>query len=269
LQAGLISTYYFFPLWLGYVLTVDGLVLLRTRTSPLKRAGRRYPLWFVISAPFWWLFEAFNEVIDNWTYLTPWDYGLVGRTIIGSLSFSTVIPAVLTTAELVASFRGERWAGGPRLPNARRGLVIAHLSGWLMLLGMLVWPAYLFPLCWLSVYFILDPLARLAGARTVSMYAAEGNWGPVVNLALAGLICGWFWEMWNFLSMPKWVYTVPHVGFLKVWEMPLLGYGGYIPFAFEILAFYALVTALLPWMGASAARTARPAQIDREMYGHL
>jgi hypothetical protein len=59
------------------------------------------------------------------------------------------------------------------------------------------------------------------------------------------------------------------VGFLKVWEMPLLGYGGYIPFAFEILAFYALVTALLPWMGASAARTARPAQIDREMYGHL
>jgi hypothetical protein len=54
--------------------------------------------------------------------------------------------------------------------------------------------------------------------------------------------------------MPKWVYSVPHVGVLKVWEMPLLGYGGYIPFSFEVLAYYALVTALVPWLGASAPR---------------
>jgi hypothetical protein len=69
--------------------------------------------------------------------------------------------------------------------------------------------------------------------------------------------------------MPKWVYSVPHVGVLKVWEMPLFGYGGYIPFAFEILAFYALLTALLPWLRAAETRDAPEGQIDREVYGHL
>lgn len=248
---GEISHYYFFPLWLGYILTVDGLVQYRTGESPLTRLGWRYPLVFVISAPFWWMFELFNERLTNWTYLTPWDYGLVGRTIIGTFSFSTVIPAVLTTAELISSYLSDRRTR-VRLPLNARRLAGFHIAGWLMLAAMLLWPEYLFPLCWLSVLFIIDPVARALGAITPSSFLETGRPRPLFSLALAGLVCGWFWEMWNILAMPKWVYTVPHVGFLKVWEMPLLGYGGYIPFAFEVFAYYALITALLPWWSASS-----------------
>ncbi len=217
---------------------------------------------FAISAPFWWFFELLNESIDNWTYLTPWEFGWLGRGLIGSLSFSTVIPAVLTTAELIASFGRERWRPAAHVVPGTRGLLAIHLLGWLMLVGMIIWPQYLFPFCWISVFLILDPLARFAGATTVSSYAARGDWRPIFNLAIAGLICGWFWEMWNIMAMPKWIYSVPHVGFLKIWEMPALGYGGYIPFAFEIFAFYALVTAILPWFDPDNMRISRVPEID-------
>jgi hypothetical protein len=66
----------------------------------------------------------------------------------------------------------------------------------------------------------------------------------VGGLALGVLVCGLFWEMWNFYAMPKWYYTVPYLGFLKLFEMPILGYLGYIPFAWELYALYQYVFGL-------------------------
>jgi hypothetical protein len=51
--------------------------------------------------------------------------------------------------------------------------------------------------------------------------------------------------MWNFFSYPKWIYQVPFVDFFRVFEMPLLGYGGYLPFSLELFALYHLVMGLL------------------------
>ncbi len=64
-------------------------------------------------------------------------------------------------------------------------------------------------------------------------------------LWLGVLVCGFFWEMWNYFSYPKWQYTVPGVSFLHIFEMPLLGYGGYLPFAMELHALYHLAAGLL------------------------
>ncbi len=60
-------------------------------------------------------------------------------------------------------------------------------------------------------------------------------------LFAAGLTCGVFWEMWNYWSAPKWIYDIPYASRPKVFEMPLLGYGGYLPFALEVYAFYHLI----------------------------
>jgi hypothetical protein len=38
-------------------------------------------------------------------------------------------------------------------------------------------------------------------------------------------------------SLPTWQYDVPHTGLPELFEMPLLGYGGYLPFALGIHAF--------------------------------
>ena len=89
----------FFPLWLGYCLTVDGLVFWRTGTSLLTRSPRKYIGLFLVSAPIWWIFELFNARTQNWTYvgaeiLTPLEYAFWT-----TLSFTTVIPAVFGSAE--------------------------------------------------------------------------------------------------------------------------------------------------------------------------
>jgi hypothetical protein len=55
--------------------------------------------------------------------------------------------------------------------------------------------------------------------------------------------------MWNFLSYPKWTYHTPGTEFFRVFEMPLLGYLGYLPFAWEL---YALRNFL--WANAPALR---------------
>jgi hypothetical protein len=68
----------------------------------------------------------------------------------------------------------------------------------------------------------------------------------VIALWAGTLICGFMWEMWDFLSFPRWIYHVPFVGFLHVFEMPLLGYGGYLPFGMELFALYQLVSGFFP-----------------------
>jgi hypothetical protein len=68
-------------------------------------------------------------------------------------------------------------------------------------------------------------------------WTQKGDWRPLGALWIGVLITAFFWEMWNYYSYPKWVYSIPFVDVLHVFEMPLLGYGGYLPFSLEIFAF--------------------------------
>jgi hypothetical protein len=45
--------------------------------------------------------------------------------------------------------------------------------------------------------------------------------------------------------IPKWIYHAPWGNWLHVFEMPLLGYGGYLPFALELYAIYHLIVGFL------------------------
>jgi hypothetical protein len=235
----------FFPLWLGYCLTVDALVRRRTGTSLLTRSRPAYVGLFVASVPAWWLFELINERTRNWLYLSDpisdLEYGLLA-----SLSFSTVMPAVFGTAELAASFGWvRRLPPAVRLGPSPRVPASLLVTGLAMLALLLAWPRIFFPFVWLSVFFILEPINLWLGNRTLLADTGRGDWRGPVALAVGCLICGLFWESWNFWSYPKWVYEVPHVGFFKIFEMPILGYGGYIPFSFELFALYHLLAGFL------------------------
>jgi len=236
----------FFPLWLGYCLTVDAINLRRSGTSLLYRGWRKYIGLFLVSAPVWWLFEALNWRVQNWHYLgrnllNNWQY-----VLFASVSFSIVIPAVFGTAELVSSFgfvrRMKSWL--VIIPDKRTSLIFFG-AGWLMLALLLVWPHYFFPFLWISVYFILEPINVWLGNRSLAGWTRNGDWRPIVSLFLGALMTGFFWEMWNYFSYPKWVYSVPFVNVVHIFEMPLLGYGGYLPFACELFAVYHLVMGLL------------------------
>jgi hypothetical protein len=49
------------------------------------------------------------------------------------------------------------------------------------------------------------------------------------------------WEFWNYWSGAKWVYAIPFFNFWKVFEMPLLGYLGFMPFALQCYLFWQLL----------------------------
>jgi len=243
---GIRTHWAFFPLWLGYCLTVDGLTFACTGSSLLSRSRRAYIGLFAASVPAWWFFELINQRTRNWIYLDDGLIGPIEYALLASLAFSTVIPAVFGTAELVGSFKWvRRLPLGPRIvPNTV--VLTGFLVGGLVMLALaLGWPRYFYPFVWLSVFFILEPVNHRLGHRTLLARTAVGDWRPVISLWIGTLICGFFWELWNYWSFPKWIYDVPFVGFGRIFEMPVLGYGGYLPFALELFALYHLLSGIL------------------------
>ena len=235
----------FFPLWVGYCLSIDGLVFWRTGTSLIRRSWRKYIGLFLVSAPVWWIFELLNVRTQNWTYIGAEIFSPLQYVFWTTLSFTTVIPAVFGTAEFFASFDFvKRLKRGPVVGTDKRTTVTFFILGWLMLVLMLIWPKIFFPFIWLSPYFILEPINIWLGNSSLANWTARGDWRPVIALWLGVLLTAFFWEMWNYFSYPKWVYHVAWGNWLHIFEMPLLGYGGYLPFALELFALYHLFSGL-------------------------
>ncbi len=237
-RVGPLAHYSFFPLWLGFILVVDALTEARSGTSLWQRSHGAFIGLFFVSAPFWWYFERLNRYVGNWHYRNYRPFGGAAYIFWASLAFSTVIPAVLGVAELLGTFG--RDAGSvhpsPRLPARFAGVIVA--VGVASLALSLIFSHQCFPFLWLSLLLILDPINDHFGESSIIGLLRGHAYAHLVRLMTAGLICGFFWEMWNFWSLPKWYYTVPYVGVGKVFEMPILGYGGYLPFALEIFAVY-------------------------------
>ena len=232
---GIRTAYFFFPLWLGYILLVDALVYTRAGNSLWSRSRERFVLLFCFSAPVWWLFELINLRTANWQYLgrelfTPFQFNLLC-----TIAFSTVVPAVFETAELIRSFPWTQHSG-PRLPAKPQVFVVLFVAGLAMLALLLAWPKIFYPFAWTSLVLIFEPINHWSGRPHFLQNLRVGDWRSVLSLALGALTCGFFWEMWNYYSFPKWIYHTPGTEFLHIFEMPLLGYGGYIPFALELYA---------------------------------
>jgi len=231
------TAYLFFPLWLGYILVVDASVVARTGTSLWTRSRRDFVFLFAASVPAWWLFEAINERTANWEYQGGAAFGDLEYYLLCTLSFSTVMPAVFETAELVGSFRWvQRFRAGPRVQPSLALNLGLFLGGAAMLGLTLAWPRYFYPFVWTSLVLILEPLNCWLGRRHFLQHTRSGDWRLVICLGVGAIICGFFWEMWNYYSYPRWIYHTPGAQFLHVFEMPLLGYGGYVPFALELCA---------------------------------
>ncbi len=226
-----------FPmLWAAFILVVNALSHWRRGTCLMLAQPARFALLFPASAVFWWFFEYLNRFVQNW-YYTGADYPPVTYFTLASLSFATVLPAVLSVRELLLSFslfQGRyrsrhlpQWMPAPLIALAL--LAVATMG----LAGVGLWPDYLFPLLWTAPLAILLGLQMLGRRGPLLAALGDGRWPVWAAAALAGLVCGFFWEMWNFHSLARWVYTVPWVDRFHLFEMPLLGYAGYLPFGLE------------------------------------
>jgi len=242
---GLRTHLLFFPLWFGYILTIDGIVFFRKGTSLLDRSKKQFILLFVFSAPAWWLFELINMRTENWFYDGKQYFTDIEYALLATLSFSTVIPAVFSTAELVGSFKWlNRFVDIKPLFPSKSVLIYFILAGLVMLALIILFPRYFYYLEWAAVFFILEPINFKLNNRSLFNYTSKGDWRQIISLIVGTVLCGFFWELWNYYSYPKWTYDTPMVNFLHIFEMPLLGYLGYIPFSLELFSIYNFVTGL-------------------------
>lgn len=229
----------FFPLWLGFIVAINAAVEHRTGACLMRRAPGRWLALFVASAACWWAFEWLNRFVRNWHYLGSEEFGPVLYAIYGSLCFSTVLPAVAGVAEWLDSHPGwrARTAAGPRWSwfAHRAAAAVLLLGGTVGLVGAGALPTWFYPALWTAPLALLLAAPVFTGRRGLAHEVAAGDWSRAATWMLAALLCGFFWELWNWQSHPKWIYTVPGVDRWHVFEMPLLGYAGYLPFGLECL----------------------------------
>jgi hypothetical protein len=240
------ASWYFPIIWFGYILVVDAIVYKLRKESLISNRIHQFLGMIIISAFFWWAFEFANITISNWTYSGLEGIGSIqARTFFGFLSFSTVLPALFETVELLRSLKLFEHKGLHReFRITKRIIHLFWALGIISFIAPIVFPKFAFPLVWLSFFFILDPINYLHKQPSIIGFLNKGKWSIPLSLASSGIILGFFWEFWNYWAIPKWTYHVPYVGFLKIFEMPVLGYLGYIPFTFELYAMYFFVRSL-------------------------
>jgi len=93
----------FFPLWLTFIVLINALYLYRSGRCMLIHQRAYFVRLFFFSAGFWWFFEYLNRFVQNW-YYTGSDYPPLTYFILATLSFSTVLPAVLGMRDLLRTF---------------------------------------------------------------------------------------------------------------------------------------------------------------------
>ena len=237
---GILKHFTFTILWCSYITLVNALTY--TRTGKCLLINRRSYLLklFLFSIPFWWYFEYLNRYVLNWYYLVGDAFHSSEYLVFGTLAFATVLPAVLSTRDLILSFSSIHpgFDNLGKLQNSRPKLTsaIVFVTASLSLASLGIWPQYLYPLLWISPLLVLVSLQAWWGQKHIFCPLAQGNYSVIVASALAALMCGSIWEIWNFYSAPKWVYSVPWVYGFKIFEMPIIGYLGYLPFGLECLA---------------------------------
>jgi hypothetical protein len=237
----------FAPVWLGYIAVVNALAWRRGGHSLMVERPATLAALFGVSAAFWWYFEFLNRFVQNWEYAGIGQFGTLEYLVFGTVSFSTVLPAVMGTRDLLATF--PRVAAGLdrfaplRLPRPCTAASVALVLAAIALGNLARYPQWLFPLLWVAPLLVLSSVQALRGEAHVFAPIARGDWRGVWLAALAGLACGVFWEMWNYYSLAHWEYNVSFVQRFHLFQMPLLGYAGYLPFGIECLAIAALLGA--------------------------
>src|SRR3989441_10351989 len=232
-----------FPTWL-YVFAwyptlalLDRLVVRRGGESLFEKPrDLAVMLWW--SAVIWLGFEAINFRLQDWYYVFLPDHR-AERWLGVTISLATVVPAVLLPERLLA-----RWGAGRGLRSRPIALRARDLV-WSLALGCgalgltLAVPRIFHPLTWGAVWLVAEPLLyRRSPERSLFGDVARGEWGRIARLMAGGLFAGALWESFNALARAKWIYTVPFLEHLKLFEMPPLGFLGFPFFALEVWSLY-------------------------------
>ena len=262
---------FFTPIaWTGYILWIDGAIYSLRGRSLLRNHPAEFAWLALCSIPLWLIFEAYNLRLENWIYIgLPNNVWL--RQFGYAWSFATIWPGIFETAIL---FRALNWnlpesaAETPTAKPIHRALGITLLLvGLLMVTIPVIVPpqigAYLFGLVWLGFIFLLEPINRWTGRASLWSDLSRGDSSRLRALLWAGMVCGVFWEFWNWFAAAKWFYIVPILPEWKIFAMPLPGYLGFPAFAVECFVLFALIA---PWLGWVSKKLGRGGKLRWQIF---
>lgn len=233
--------------WTGYVLFVDALVARLTGRSYLTASRGELVLVALASIAGWWLFEWYNaprfwrggeDLHGLWWQYHNLEPNLFLRRVGYDWAFATIFPALFLTA---AALRTTVFAGArlrPWRPDPALSRVAVAVGAVFVVLPLVVVSAWLVPLVWTGWILLLEPVNAARGRPSWLGALGRGDASLLLSLLGAGAICGLLWEFWNYWAATRWTYAVPYLGHVKIFEMPVLGYLGFPPFALECHAMY-------------------------------
>ncbi|MDR3492076.1 MAG: hypothetical protein P4M12_08560 [Gammaproteobacteria bacterium] len=234
------ANYYFPFIWFGYIFVVDAIVYQKNNDSLICNHFGTFCMMLIFSSIFWWVFEGINYfAVNDWHYVGSYTAIIWMKLIYKTAAFSTVLPAVWVTYDLVKALHlFDKLHFNVKYKINKITLCCIVAAGVISFILTAYIPTLAFPLVWIYFFLILDPINYMNKQPSIIENLINGKLNIPVSLMLAGLICGFFWEFWNYWAPVKWVYHLPHLNFIKIFEMPILGYFGYLFFAWELYAMY-------------------------------
>jgi hypothetical protein len=244
LRAPWVTTFFTPLVWTSYVFLADGLNESLGAKSFVRHSRREFLSLAFWSIPLWLIFEGYNLRLENWTYV-----GLPANPIVRGVgyawSFATIWPAIFETAALVRALGGSSKKWNPRRPLSNPSLGAIILGGLVLVaLPLLVPPkfgSYLFGAVWVGFIFLLDPINARRGRFSFLGCFERGDTSIIYSYLAAGWICGILWEFWNYWAGAKWLYIFPMLQGWKIFEMPVVGFLGFLPFALECRVMFEFV----------------------------
>ena len=187
-----------------------------------------------VSVLFWLLFEVLNLAAPQWRYRGGIE-NIYAQSLFGFVAFATVIPIMVESywiagGEFCLPDRFAAFFHKWRLASILLGIVLASIP----FFNHVFW---FNQGIWLAPAFVLLPFTSAERCPSARGFAA--------TLAISGLLAGFFWELLNYWSRTHWEYLIlpsaPHL-----FQMPLPGYIGFIPFALTALVVYRLQLRIAP-----------------------
>lgn len=219
---------YTYPIaWWGLLPVLDAWNLKQRGLSLWNGRARHFLLITVpLSVLFWLLFEVFNLAAPQWHYRGG-IHDISAQALFGFVSFATVIPIMV---ECYWVLGGEFClpAGVSSLFRRRRmaSIVVGLLFAAIPFCNRVFW---FNQGIWLAPAFVLLPFSRIRPCKRAG--------GFVAALVFSALLAGLLWESLNYWARTHWEYLIlpgaPHL-----FQMPLPGYIGFIPFGLTALVLY-------------------------------
>lgn len=235
--------------WWGYIFFIDALIFKLKGNSLISNRRREFLFQIPLSVLFWLIFEVYNLHLKNWHY-----EGLPENPIILSLgffiSFATIMPALFLTAELLETLGAFKRLRIAQLRISNRIIYGGVILGLLFTITPLFferdYAKYMFALVWVGFVFLIDPLVYCSGGDSLLKELESGGLNKILSLFVGGYICGILWEFWNYWAATKWIYSAPFTQDIRIFEMPLAGFLGFGPFAWEYYVLFGLTKLFIP-----------------------